>query len=575
MTKYYHLPLLLLLLLPFQTSAQEVSQQLADYMQMVRAEYSGQNALETTAYVADLWRAPGNAGFDSSIVYVQNILEKAGYLPENENADAKLTYRLERYPLKTPAWEPVDAKLYLPGMDKPLLNFGDNRNMICINSFSTPATGVEAEVVYLESCDEAAIEDIDLKGKIVLADCHPYTLFKRTIESKGAIGILSYGVPHYNQPEKYPNSIPFKSIPFNSEYKTWAINLSYAARTAIHAELKKGPLKMKVQIDTKIYPSEELTLVAEVRGNKIPAERFVYSAHVQEPGANDNASGVGAQAEMARVAAALMQKGSIAPDRTLTFLWGIEIRSTHRFIEQDSLRAAGIRWGMSLDMVGENTEKTGGTFLIEKMPDPSAIWTRGEDKHSEWGAGEVAEKDFNPHYFNDFIEYVCRQQAKISNWTVNTNPYEGGSDHQPFLNAQIPGLLLWHFTDVFYHTDADRIDKVSPVTLANVGISALSSGLMLTNSSENTARDVLRITEHAALKRLKTEGKLSMEAIKSGKQVAEEREILWSWGYWYGRALPTITDILNGPASPRLTKELNASLKMVGDVTLEEMRRLD
>ena len=26
-----------------------------------------------------------------------------------------------------------------------------------------------------------------------------------------------------------------------------------------------------------------------------------------------------------------------------------------------------------LDMVGEDTEKTGGTFLIEKMPDPSAV----------------------------------------------------------------------------------------------------------------------------------------------------------------------------------------------------------
>ena len=33
---------------------------------------------------------------------------------------------------------------------------------------------------------------------------------------------------------------------------------------------------------------------------------------------------------------------------------------------------------MSLDMVGEDVKKTGGSFLIEKMPDPSAIWTRGK-----------------------------------------------------------------------------------------------------------------------------------------------------------------------------------------------------
>ena len=30
----------------------------------------------------------------------------------------------------------------------------------------------------------------------------------------------------------------------------------------------------------------------------------------------------------------------------------------------------------SLDMTGEDTAKTGGTFLIEKQADPSAVWDR-------------------------------------------------------------------------------------------------------------------------------------------------------------------------------------------------------
>jgi hypothetical protein len=397
MLKFYHVILFLLFLFPVENLAQKVSNQLDQYMALVRGEYAGENALETTAYVSEHWRVAGNAGFDSSIVYVQRILASAGYQLESENTDAKLTYRIERYPMRTPAWEPVDAQLYLSDADKPLLNFGDNRNMICINSFSTPITGTTAEVVYLKSCDEAAFEGLDLEGKIVFADCRPYSLFKQAVEKKGAIGILSYSVPYYNQPEKYQNSIPFSRIPFNSKKKAWAINLSYAARTAIHAELEKGPLKVRVQIDTKIYPAEELTLIAEVRGSKVAEERFVYSAHVQEPGANDNASGVGAQAEMARVAAALVQRGSIAPDRTLTFLWGDEIRSTRRYIEQDSLRATGIRWGMSLDMVGEDTEKTGGTFLIEKMPDPSAIWTRGDDYPTVVGRASLATTKLKLH----------------------------------------------------------------------------------------------------------------------------------------------------------------------------------
>ena len=62
---------------------------------------------------------------------------------------------------------------------------------------------------------------------------------------------------------------------------------------------------------------------------------------------------------------------------------------------------------------------------------------------------------------------------------VKANPFEGGSDHTPFLNAKIPAVLFWHFTDQFYHTDRDRIEMVSPVTMENVGNCALATGLIL------------------------------------------------------------------------------------------------
>jgi len=136
----------------------------------------------------------------------------------------------------------------------------------------------------------------------------------------------------------------------------------------------------------------------------------VFSAHVQEPGANDNASGVGAQVEMARVAAELVNAGSVDPKRTITFLWG------------DEMRAKNIRWGLSLDMVGEDAEKTGGTFLIEKMPDPSAIWTRGDDKHSEWGGEPMTKADMRPHYFNDVVLGRALEQAATNDWVVKTIP---------------------------------------------------------------------------------------------------------------------------------------------------------
>jgi len=196
-------------------------------------------------------------------------------------------------------------------------------------------------------------------------------------------------------------------------------------------------------------------------------------------------------------------------------------------------------------MVGENTNVTGGTFLIEKMPDPSAIWTRGADKHTEWGGEVLSLEDMKPHYLNDFILSNFKEQGEFANWKVETNPFEGGSDHTPFLQVNIPGLLLWHFTDQFYHTDNDRIDKVSQETLKNVGTAALVSGLELVNSDAIFVIEQLSILKEQALLRLSNEFELSKKAIDSGEKLSNEIEILKAWEIWYIDAIESVNDVIH------------------------------
>ncbi|MEL6256105.1 MAG: M28 family peptidase [Bacteroidota bacterium] len=549
------------------------AQTLDELLEILDKEYEAENAFHTTEYVAQFWRLAGNPGFDSSIFRVASILEAAGYI--KDSPDSQLSYRIERYPLRVPSWEPIDASVFIEGEEEALLSFKTNRNMLAINSFSTPPEGTIAELIYVKNCSGKNLDTLDVKGKIVYATCGTGRLFGEAVLGRGAAGVITYGIPSYNRPKEYPHSISFGGIPYNADKKSFGIKLSLAAKERLDLAMKKGMTRLKVHINARYIEAPELTLIAEIRGEKHPEERFVFSAHVQEPGANDNASGVGAQAEMARTAAALVGSGKVKPDRTLTFLWGDEIRSTNRYIEQDLERTKDIKWGISLDMVGENTEKTGGTFLIEKMPDPSAIWTRGEDKHSEWGATKVFESTFNPHYFNDLIEYICRKRAKVNGWVVNTNPFEGGSDHQPFLDARIPGLLLWHFTDVYYHTDGDLIDKVSAETLKNVGVSSLASAFFLLQDDDARAFDILRIVEAAAFRRIAVEGKLSRENVAQGSPVYEEREILWAWGYWYSRLIPTVSDVIGAKPNGLLKNEIRKSLKKIGDAVIAEMSSLE
>ncbi|WP_347172891.1 M28 family peptidase [Polaribacter uvawellassae] len=515
----------------------------SEYADVINQEMTGELAFETVSFVEKFWRVVGNTGFNKSVYRIAAQLEKDGYVLE-ENATDKdvLTYRIETRPLKRPTWESVDANIIINGEANPLLAHTTNRNMIALNSYSTPKEGVTAEVIYIK--DLKKLKTTNVKGKIVFAETSPGRIFKTVLDG-GAVGVMTYSNPKYLQPEKNTTSIQFRSVPLDSVHKSWGIAMSYAAKERLKTALSKGKVTLNVKIETKIYKSEELTIVADIKGSEQPKKRLVFSAHIQEPGANDNASGVGAALEMASLTAKLVKAGKINPKRTLTFLWGDEIVSTGRYVKEDSIRAKDIVWGISLDMVGEDTEKTGGTFLIEKMPDPSAIWTRGNDKHTEWGGRKMKLDQMKPHYLNDFVIEKFKAQGKRANWVVNTNPYEGGSDHVPFLRGNIPSVLFWHFTDQFYHTDNDRIDKVSKTTLKNVGTAALVSAFELLNSDANTAKKVLKNIENAAISRLNEELKQGKLAIEKGDEVKTQLEIIAAWEDWYVKAAATTSDMVS------------------------------
>jgi aminopeptidase YwaD len=497
------------------------------YYPLLRAAFNENACYNSVAFIEPRWRIAGNSGFNETIYHVEKILLAAGYKKQrNDEPQTGLSYRIESRKMEKPTWEPVDSKLTIVGEQEPLLQFSTNRNMLAINSASTGPEGITAEVVYVGNPGDQDPGGMDLEGKIVFGDANAPTLYSWAIP-KGAIGIIAYSIPAFNQPETNTNVIQFQAIPFQDSLPgKWGIMLSWAARKKLLAALSAGPVRVKVQVDAKIYRSTELTLVANVAGTVKPRERFVFSAHVQEPGANDNATGVATLAEMARVTAKLVKGHNYNPLRTITFIWGDEIIAARRYINEDSSRAKGIRWGLSLDMVGEDPSKTGGSFLVEKMPDPSAIWTRGNDRHTEWGGAALSESDLFPHYFNDFLLNRCRQQATENGWVVNANPYEGGSDHEPFLEAKIPGLLMWHFTDVYYHTDADRLDKVSAKEMRNVGISGLAAAFTLAAADEQNTLRLIRELGANALERLAAEYALSKTAIQHDSAISAEQQIL-------------------------------------------------
>jgi len=543
------------------------------YFEAVRREFSAKNAFDQVAFMDRYFRWPGNTGFDASIDRVEGILKSAGYVSEsNARPSDPLTYRIERRKMNAPGWDPVDAAVIVAR--DTILRFATNRNMLAINSFSTPDTGVLAPLVDVGKGTAADYDRANVAGKIVLVEASVGRAFTEAVQRRGAVGVLGYNMPAYTQPERNKTSIQFGSIPYDSVKRAWGIALSRGALERLRAALAKGEVRARVRVASKMFAADERTMIAEVHGSRAPTERFVLSAHVQEPGANDNASGVGDLSEMARVLAVLARDRGARPKRTITMLFGLEIAQTRNYLAADSVRTRGVRWGLSLDMTGEDTKKTGGTFLIEKMPDPSAVWTRGDEKHSEWGGRPLEKNRIVPHYFNDYLLARCLDQAANTGWVVRTNPFEGGSDHTPFLDAKKPGVLFWHFTDMYYHTDGDRIDKVSEAELANVGIAALVSVLTLTSADGPTTRELIAEVERAAIKRLDTELALSRAALTRGSPAVTENDILSTWTDYYIRSLQAMDDIEVGGSSPETRVAIDAAVVRVSTAGAERLRSL-
>jgi aminopeptidase YwaD len=281
---------------------------------------------------------------------------------------------------------------------------------------------------------------------------------------------------------------------------------------------------------TRFHNRPNRTLIAELPGSTRAEERVVLVAHVQEPGANDNASGVGTLLAAALAIQDQITRGRLpTPARTLTFMWLDENRGSERWLNDHAVEAKNVVAMMSLDMTGEDTTKTGGTFLIEKSPDPSALFPRPSDPHSEWGASQVSRDLVRGHFLNDLHLSVCLRRARETGWVVRTNPYEGGSDHTVFIRAGVPALLNWHFTDRYYHTNLDTADKTSAVEMQHVATVVATTAMFLASAGESDQPQLLRLVETAERARLDTE-----------RANAASEEILDAWRAWYQEAKDSV-----------------------------------
>ena len=542
----------------------------------------------------------------------------------------------------------IDSSYVMKNIGKSEESKINNRVMLARESgFTDPlgtkvkdAIGITAEVVYVGDVSENETtqkmewsdnKDAVLKGKIIFSTGSRADLYKLAVQ-EGALVSVSSEVNAYNNPvingkELYPDTVKYAGVP-NDDWSATApvaFNLSpnnerYLLKLIASSE---EPVMMKAVAIGSIYPysakNPMKTLVAEIRGATRPDERVLFIAHVQEPGANDNATGVGTQLEMVRTLKKLIDSGKLPqPDRTMTFIWGSEYTSSYLWRDKHPEYMNNVKAALVLDMVGENTAKTGGMMRIEKTPDPSAIFQYGldslpgeeyqnqneflrtPDKHTLWGAGALEYKPYPGFFLNDlYFKSASIVSKKYTEFKVGSNPYEGGSDHDPFIwyannfkdeNKSgyipewnpIPALLTWHFTDYVYHTSMDTMDKVSEKEMKSVGLTTIGVGYLISQSKAGSAIETMQamgdqlqvrfkwemsnIDAHYAwvIKQSQAEKWSKEETAKQmSTALAEEKEVLAAWRDWYITAMNSVDKIAGDGADSACTVEKEKNMKMI------------
>jgi aminopeptidase YwaD len=483
-------------------------------------------AMDMVTYMSPLWRLAGNPAFDRSQQQIFDRLAAAGLTPS-----------FETFANGNGGWEHTRGTLRLGGAAGEVMLSRDTHHVaLAINSHRTPAGGVTLPLVDVgPGTSPAAYEGKQVKGAIVLATGSLGQVFAQAVRSRGAAGVISSDLAPYTRPGETPDVLQWGSIPYDDTVKSFGFKATPRVAKRLRDELARGPVNLHVDIDSTFHRGPNRTLVAEIRGAVHPDQRIVLAAHVQEPGANDNASGCGTLLASALAIQDAIQRGVLPPPaRTITFLWVDEIRGSEQWIKQHADLVKGVVAMMSLDMTGQDTTKTGGTFLIEKAPDPSAIWERPSDPHSEWGAGKIDPALVRGSFLNDLHLAVALRRARDTGWVVRNNPYEGGSDHTVFMRAGVPSLLNWHFTDRYYHTNLDTIDKVSAAEMQHVAIIVATTAMFLAAANASDAGAMTRLMETARDARLATERRNNASP-----------EILAAWDQWYREAIASVTRLRN------------------------------
>ncbi len=432
-------------------------------------------AMHTATFADRYYREPGNEGFEAVIDHVHAELEKAGYGKRDP-----LRLEVIETTMSSKAWTPRRGSVVLKisgSPDRTLHEFSrpEDRDRTILPK-NAPLAKVEGPAVL-------GFEGARAGCVLVLEEPLGRAVLQRA-KDLGAAAVLSSSLAPFNvdptPAQRHLDAVQYASVPTDCPLPVAMI--SPRSATAVREALA-GRKEVRIALEAEVELADRplRTIVATVEGSLAPDDAVVLLAHVQEPGACDNASGVATLLEDARILSELLEKGDLElPSRSIAFVFGEEMEQSRVWLEKSGRRAVA---AIAVDMTGESKKETGAEALLERMPDPGAVDPLAPDEHTAWGSSPVEASALAPSGLSVVARCALIDVGGMArSWTTREHPYEGGSDHTVFTARGVPAVLFWHFPDFAYHTSLDRLSHVDRDEMRRTGCAILAAALAVADA---------------------------------------------------------------------------------------------
>lgn len=347
-------------------------------------------------------RTGGTKSGDRAAAYLVEQFRKAGYVPVVEKDAKRLAFELKNWNLK----------IQSPSSLRSLI-----RNE-WVGAYSPTVPNTTARVAYFDQPENAAPKE--LKNKALLIDAMVSNKAYRRLADAGVRCLL---LTSPNLEGAYSEWAMISDLPESQKNPIPLFNLSRNNGNILKKALKDSlDVVVNFVVRSATDSASPRTVLATLKGES--ESYFLICAHGDSdsggPGADDNASGVSAVLETARILNNLVQNGKLPkPKYSLRFaIWGTEIFSTEGYLERHADEIPNIAGVLNLDEVGTGASRNCLYF-------------------------ESNDVDYNEHILRT-LEAVGEQFAgKKGYWAESTtNPSQGGTDSYVFFPRYLHRMKL-------------------------------------------------------------------------------------------------------------------------------------